>query len=231
MAVEPQPGLRFVCFTDCPDRLSAKGWELLPLASPRHVMGGHFINRYHKFFAHRLFAQARWSIYIDGNLDRCGDFAGLVQALQHSCAGFGAFRHPHGHSLAREVEVCGLGAFDAHDRAVIDSQIAQYLAAGINMEAQILAAYLIVRDHYADGLDRAMQLWWSQICRFARRDQISLPYVLKTSGLEWVALDDTDAAVSALPERRAHARPSLMRRIKRRLARIGLRGPEARPHS
>ena len=207
---------RFVCFTDTPRALTAPGWELRPLVSPNSVQGGRAVNRWHKLFPHRLFPDARHSIYVDGNVRLSGDPVILVEALARAGAAMGAFSHPSGHTLAREVAECRRHRFTRADLAAVDRQIATYRRAGIDFDAQIPTNNVLVRDHAAPGLAEAMDLWWQQLQRFTGRDQVSLPFVLQDTGLPFVLLDrqgGVDPDMVAV----AWHRPPLAARLKRRL--------------
>ncbi|MEL7199669.1 MAG: glycosyltransferase domain-containing protein [Pseudomonadota bacterium] len=196
--------------------MAAAGWELRPLQSPPALTRGHEINRFHKFFAHQLFAGARWSIYIDGNVTFGGLFAQLIAEVSQAKAGIGTFIHPNAHSLRKEAEVCGLGKFDGWDFAKVEAQLAQSARAGVDLDAIIPACYILVRDHEAPQLASAMSLWWSQIFEYTKRDQMSFPYILNQSGLQLQFLDADGGIDSALVIRRNHTRPPFLQRAIRR---------------
>ena len=220
MDARTAPGFDWICFTDKPQRLRAEGWQIRPLQSPPDIADGHYINRYHKFFAQRLFPEAEWSIYIDGSLEFSGDFGRLQEWVMKAKAALGLFMHPHQHDLRKEAEVCALSKFDARDFAVIDEQLAAINCAGVSLDRPIPTGYLLVRDHRAPALASAMDLWWDQVHRFTKRDQISLPYVLHKSGLPWIALDRDVGIDPTLVKVRPHAPLPIHRRILRRFRRI-----------
>ncbi|PEQ10953.1 hypothetical protein B2G71_19230 [Novosphingobium sp. PC22D] len=225
MPVEPVPGVRFVCFTDSTGYLKASGWEIMPLASPARLTSGHDINRYHKFFPHRILPDTKWSIYIDGNIRFAGDWHAMIARVRDADAGLGMFWHPDGHNLATEIAACNrYDKFDDRDRTMIDSQIAFYARHGIDQGLPIPTNNVIVRDHAASGLELGMSLWWSQLFEFTKRDQISLPFVLRQSGLCWQPLDGEGGIDRALLQVVWH-RPPLRTRIRKRLRRqFGIKG-------
>lgn len=216
MPAAPTPLVDYICFTDSPRKLQAPGWTVRPLASPPRLTHGHDANRFHKIFAHRLFPRHRWSIYIDGNIRYAGDLCVMVEAMRDAKAGLAAFRHPNGHDLLTEVDVCGLSKFDARDFIVAEEQLAFYEAAGVDLEATILAACLLVRDHHDPALSDAMRIWWSQLFEFCKRDQVSLPYVLAKGALNVLTLDDAGFRWSNV-EQALHPLPPLPKRLLRRI--------------
>src|SRR5680860_1241693 len=66
-----------VCFSDRPAKAPAT-WEKRPLQSPRRLRSGHDISRFHKVFPHRIFPDARYSVYIDGNVSFHQSYGTLV---------------------------------------------------------------------------------------------------------------------------------------------------------
>ncbi|AJP73895.1 glycosyltransferase domain-containing protein [Sphingomonas hengshuiensis] len=219
MPVPASDAVRFVCFTDSPAYLRAPGWEVRAVESPERLQSGHDINRYHKFFPHRLFPDARWSIYLDGNLRYAGDWRALVDRVAAAGAGLGAFWHPEGHSLAQEIEACRRLKFDARDTACVDRQIALYVGDGARLDAPIPTNNLLVRDHAFPGLADAMSLWWSHLFEFSKRDQISLLHALAQRSVPWQPLDGDGGVDPALVSVIWH-RPPLLARIRKRLRRM-----------
>lgn len=217
-----QPGIRFVCFTDQPRYIQAEGWEIRPLASPQRLTDGHYINRFHKFFPHRLFPDTGWSIYIDGNLRYTGDFRSLVARVRDAEAEIGAFKHPNGHTLAIEADVCALSKFDSWDFSRVEAQIATYVGDGVDATALIPTCFLLVRDHGSPRLAGAMSLWWSQLFEFTKRDQMSFTWVLQQTGLVLQTLDGSDdgAIDPARVHTVKHRKAALWKRGLRKLRRI-----------
>lgn len=206
---------RLVLFSN---RSKRKGWEMHPFVSPPRVKSSHDINRYHKFFPHRLFPQAQFSVYLDGNVAYDGHVMDLVNHVHESGAALGIFTHPDRRTLTQEAEACErLGKFDAHDRTRIDTQLQCYRDDGFDPDRPIGTNYLIVRDHSHPALPMCMSLWWSQIFEFTKRDQLALPYVLWKIGLPSVALDEGPRIDAGRLVRIAHRKGMIMRFVTRSL--------------
>lgn len=222
MPVSEETGLKFVCFSDTPTKINASGWEMRPIRSPSRLSSGHDINRFHKLFAHRLFPTYRWSVYLDGNVRFDGRFADLVARLKLSGHALGAFWHREKHTLLSEVAACKEHKFDRRDSQVIDAQLLQYEMAGLSLDQPIPTNNLLVRDHASDRLPDAMSIWWSHLFEYSKRDQISLLYALKQTGLGWEPLDgrsDEKASINTDLVSTTWHRPPLAKRIERRLRR------------
>lgn len=218
MPATGEPGLRFVCFTDHPEKIDAPGWEKRPLESPDRLTSGHDINRFHKIFAHRLFPDARWSIYLDGSIVLTGNLRDLVDAVERQGAALGAFWHPNGHGLRGEAELCRQYRFDRRDCSLIEEQLEFYRHRGLDLEAKTPMNGVLVRDHSEPNLELAMNIWWAQLFKFTQRDQISLTYSLREAGVPWVALDGDGGIDRGRLSIRFHRRP-FMQRVQMRLRR------------
>jgi Protein of unknown function (DUF616) len=178
-----EPGLRYILFTDARPRRSA-GWDIRPLPPEAQGLGPVLANRWAKFFAHRLFPEARLSLYLDGNLRILGPLAPLFDAFEASGAAIGLSRHPQRHDVEEEVEACiRLRKFTPDDLARLDPQLARYRASGLNFAGELTENGAILRDHRHEGLAPAMDLWWQELTSGVRRDQISLPWVRLSAGL------------------------------------------------
>lgn len=211
-------GMRFICFSDHP-KLSPNGWEIRKPAHPPEIQRPDLVNRYHKFFAHDLFPEAEYSVYVDANLQITGDLGSLVRQLRSSGALLGAARHPERDSYGDEIEVCLRNRkFKGDDALRALAQKAHYDAAGL--PRRLLAAGLLVRQHGSSQLARAMELWWDQVRTYTARDQISLPYVLWKTGLPHTVYDFNILRDNPYTSIHGHGdSPSALRFVKRRLMR------------
>ncbi|UCH47834.1 MAG: DUF616 domain-containing protein [Betaproteobacteria bacterium] len=199
-------GVSFVCFTDAPKK-RVKGWEMQPLAQPSEIHDPALVNRYHKFFSHRVLPDADLSIYVDGNLRIEGDLGPLLDQFIASNVAMACPRHPERSDVIDEARFCEyLGKFNSNDTAVIDKQLATYADDGMPSDAPLSENYLILRNHRAEGLDAAMSLWWDELLRFTRRDQISLPYVLWKTGLPYRLIEENASAPNPYFSRYEHRR-------------------------
>lgn len=214
--------MKCYCFSDRKASLSS-GWIGRDLLSPPRLTSGHDINRYHKVFAHRIFCDVRYSIYLDGNVIYRGEIKKLLEHFRQSGAALGLFRHPQSHSLRDEADACKFyGKFDRFDKSRVSAQINDYIADGFNVDAPIGGNYFLVRDHAHPLLPEAMSLWWSSLFEFTKRDQMSLTFSLWKIGTPWVFLDDNNAFSGDDVLRLSHRRTlsSLFTSFQRRMKRL-----------
>lgn len=177
-------------FTDgnCIEEL---GWEVNELVSQSEVSEPNLINRYHKFFPHRILSETDISIYIDGNIRIVGDIAPLLKKFLESDKIIGVLKHPQRTNIIEECFACfELNKFKAEDKSVIVEQIEDYVKEGFKLDSELYAATVIFRRHAdIEVLDKAMSLWWRQINKYCSRDQISLPYILWKTQVPYEVFD------------------------------------------
>ena len=184
--VRPSPGIEPVLFSDRRPRF-VKGWNWREM--PRAELGPSLANRHAKFFPMKIFPEADYSIYIDANLLVIADLNPLLREFIDSDADIGLFPHSARSDIASEYEFCKeVGKLAPEHHALGAEQIAFYRAEGLPEKHIFTENAVILRRHgrgeaRGAALEAAMELWWEQLARFTRRDQLSLPYVLHRSGL------------------------------------------------
>ncbi len=186
--VVPSPGIEPVLFSDRKPRF-VSGWNWRPMTGEMAKLGPSLGNRYAKFFPQKIFPDADYSIYIDANLLVIGDLNPLLAEFIASDADIGLFPHSARSDIFSELDFCKqVGKLAPKDHALGEAQVAFYRAEGLTEEALLTENSVILRRHgrgeaRGAALDAAMELWWEQLERFTKRDQLSLPYVLSRSGL------------------------------------------------
>jgi len=168
--------VRYVLFSDRQKKI--KGWNVLPISNV--IEGGESLtNRWYKFFPHKVFKEAEYSIYVDGNIRIIGDLKPLIQEFKESRAALGVFKHQHRTTIFQEVEACvEFGKFDEQDEQRVKEQLKTYTESGMPLDQPLTDNGVIFRWHQHPMLSKAMSSWWEQLQDFSKRDQISLPYVI-----------------------------------------------------
>ncbi len=158
-----------------------RGWQRVPFR--RSFDCDITTNRFHKFFAHELFPDAEYSIYLDGNIGVVGDLVPLLDEFIASKCAMGLFRHRDRSTVGEELSAClRMSKFDAADLQLYKKQIQHYRAERMPENQPLNDNGVLFRWHSHPMLATAMDQWWEQFLAFTKRDQISLPYVLwKTS--------------------------------------------------
>lgn len=171
------------CDFDAPQNM---GWTIR--SSVRiDVHRSDLINRYHKFFAHRILSGCDISIYVDGNILLYADPAELIKEFISSDAPIGFAKHPERRQITDELAACiELGKFKMGDEKRAQEQVHKYLVDERYPDNNnLFYGGVIFRNHrYKEALDQAMEMWWREVQEYSARDQISLPYVIWKTGLK-----------------------------------------------
>lgn len=170
---------RFVCFTDDP-KLEPRGWELV-------VDGSHFNddfalkNRFYKIFAHQHLTAYEQSLYVDGQvvLRKCPCRLFDTYLSRTSIA---IPYHRDRDCIYEEAEY--LIRDRKVDADIVRAQMASYRSKEFPAHFGMTENNLVLRRHGDSGLEHAMEMWWQEYSRGARRDQLSLPFVLWKSGIK-----------------------------------------------
>ena len=181
--VAPTPGVDFVLFADRRP-LFVRGWQWRPLPAAVAGMSQTLANRYAKFFPHAVLPEADCSIYVDANTLVLGDLTPLIREFLASGADIGLFPHRERSSLAEEFEFGRqVGKIPPSDVEKGLAQLRRYREEGLPPDPPFTENAIIFRRHGSPALAPAMDLWWSELQAYTRRDQLSLPYVLFKSRL------------------------------------------------
>lgn len=177
------PGVEFVLFTDRRPPL-VRGWKWAPPPAATEGLPDTLVNRYCKFFPHRIFPEADRTIYVDANTLILKDLSPLLAEFEASGAEIGLFPHKQRANIAEELEYgieVGRIPPDAVEKG--REQLRFYAEEGLPADHVFTENAILFRDHRGTRVAEAMELWWEQLERFTRRDQLSLPYVLHKTGL------------------------------------------------
>ena len=187
--VVPTPGVDPVLFSDRRPRF-VSGWNWRPRTEEMAKLNPTLANRHAKFFPMRIFPDADYSIYIDANQLVIADLTPLLREFIASDADIGLFPHSKRTDIYSEFEFCKeVGKIRPPDYALGAEQMDFYRSEGLPEEHCFTENAIIFRRHgrgeaRGEALEAAMQLWWDQLARFTKRDQLSLPYVLDRAKLK-----------------------------------------------
>lgn len=152
-------------------------------------------NQYKEFISERrnakiykvlphLFLDNEITIWLDGNISFAPNVD--IEKFVDEFLGYrdiAFFMHPYRDSLKDEAETCITLKLD--DEIRIRNQVGWYFSHG-PVKRHLLEAGVIVRRN-TDMVNTFNEKWWAHICRWSSRDQISLPYVLSRSEVNYIA--------------------------------------------
>jgi len=177
----PRGGIaaRHVLFTD--EASPAPGWETRRFDMVR--ADAVRTAKAPKVLAHRYAGDGEWSVWIDGNVELIAPARSLIAEVERSGCSIGLFRHPERYCAYAEGAACIKRGKDAAER--IAEQLARYEAEGFPRRYGLAECNVIVRRHNDPAVKQAMEIWWEEIEKGSRRDQISFNYALWRAGLAY----------------------------------------------
>ena len=189
-------GIDLVCFTDDCDAAS-RTWKIRHV-DPRFPLDPVRSARRPKLLAHEYLPDYDESIYVDNSVLLTAEPAEIFGELLPDDVAMGILAHSFRGALRDEFEA--VVAVGADAPWICEEQRSQYEAQDpASLDEQTLWSGLIVRRHHDEAVRRTMALWWEHVLRFSRRDQLSLPLVLRTCGLD-VAVHRLDNLLSHFHE-------------------------------
>jgi hypothetical protein len=168
-------GFDFVAFLDGP--APSRSWQFAPAC--REFADASRNAKIHKVLAHRYFPERKFSLYIDGSILLNASPSDLIESYlgEHDVV---VHRHPDRDCVYREAEICAHHGLDSPE--VIAAQVDRYRREGYPEGGGLAELPVILRRHN-ERVTRFNELWWEEIERGSKRDQISFPYAAARAGL------------------------------------------------
>lgn len=171
---------QFVCFTD-DSRLSAPGWETITLPMSDPIEPPWRTAKRVKILGHERLWDFSQSVWLDGSIAILKPPQEIFQLFSQE---LGLFWHSRG-CVYREAAACISRRKDHPDR--IRRQIERYRDQGHPARWGLWMGGFLFRRH-SQAILEFNQRWWDEVAGSSCRDQLSLPYVLRTSTISYRTL-------------------------------------------
>ncbi|MFO1540447.1 MAG: hypothetical protein ACKOTZ_08365 [Chloroflexota bacterium] len=175
----------WICLTDDPN-LTSTTWRIRHV---RPLLPGDPVSsqRDLKIRAHRVLPEFARSLYIDNTVRLTAPAVDLL-ALLPSGGRLALAPHSFRATVADELDVVAAGDLEDPERL---RETRALLAA---TDPALLAerpwwAGLLLREHLDPAMVELAERWYAAVLRYARRDQLTLGYALRGSGITPIALD------------------------------------------
>lgn len=133
-------------------------------------------NRFVKLHPHLFLKEYDYSLYIDGNIRIMADIQPLIEDMDKRI--LGVHRHDVRNCIYTEANVIMLEKRFEKIKNEVNKQIIAYSNEGFPKHQGLYENPILIRKHNDKKCIDIMELWWSQLEQFSKRDQLSLPYVL-----------------------------------------------------
>lgn len=136
--------------------------------------------RFFKLHPQLLFPEYKYSMFIDANLQMVTDMRPVFKQLESN---FIAIHNQPGRDCvyqeATEIIVIGKA-----DKAPVLEQMKAYKKEGFPEHYGLFRTCVVVREHNNEQCIKLMELWWKEINRYTKRDQLSFTYALWKMGFD-----------------------------------------------
>lgn len=135
-------------------------------------------NRFVKMHSDLLFPNHDYTIYLDGTIQPRTDLTEWIQDMPE--IGIKMFAHPKRNCVYKEIHAClYAGKGNRTDLKQYDQRLKNE---GFPANYGMVEGGVIVRKVGNPLCQEIMDQWWQEYSRYAKRDQLSLPYILWKTG-------------------------------------------------
>ncbi|WP_158588751.1 glycosyltransferase domain-containing protein [Butyrivibrio sp. X503] len=172
-------GVEYVCFTD-QRKLQSDIWNIEYIHTDPSCNHEEVVRKF-KCLPHMFFGEYDSSIWMDASITIKSSMIEMIYKYQNS-ADLMLFPHYERVCIYDEAAVCI--ANHKSDKERIIKQINYYYNNGYQFNNGLYCGGLIVRNHNISEVKKTMEDWHSEIVKYSKRDQISLPYVIDKNRLQ-----------------------------------------------
>lgn len=172
-------GVPVLCFTDKTD-LSCPGVTFIH--SPAFFNDPNRSAKIFKILPHLFLQNYSISIWFDANmLPKEFDLNLLLENVLNR-TNLALFAHPERDCIYKEADFCIAQQRD--NPQTIRNQVENYRQRHYPENNKLYASGFLIRRHLHASIIKLSLLWWAEISKFSRRDQLSMPIVMHENKIE-----------------------------------------------
>jgi hypothetical protein len=135
----------------------------------------------YKILPHKFFPDYEYSLWIDGSIELVVPVQTLIDKYLKD-ANWAQFKHP-GRDCAYEEAVTCIN-LKKDDELIISEQMARYHEEGLPDHAGLNECTILLRRHNEADVIAFDEMWWEEIDKGSKRDQLSYSYCLWKTKLQ-----------------------------------------------
>lgn len=140
----------------------------------------------HKILSHLYFGEYKYSVWIDGSMTLKVPPKDLVREWI-GVADLALYRHPERKSIYEEGKLLWSVPRHRMDNPLINEQLEYYKKDRVG--GGLFDCSVLVRRHNKRAV-LFNEIWWAQVCRWTRRDQLSVVYAMEKSKILVNTIED-----------------------------------------
>lgn len=138
-------------------------------------------NRFFKIHPELLFPDYKYSIYVDSNITICNDLTAMVNQMSGQVMGF----HSHRERDCVYSEAKAANMLGKLSKNSMKKYISYLKSIDMPKHYGLLECNVIAREHNDERCIEIMNQWWElYMSGTSKRDQLSLPIVLRNNGIK-----------------------------------------------
>jgi glycosyltransferase involved in cell wall biosynthesis len=147
--------------------------------------------RFIKTHPHSLLAKYDYTLWVDGNiLLKSGPLYSMILSYMTNATPAVFRRHPARQCIYEEILKCQ--ELKKDDFGTMYYQVQRYLDQGVPKNAGLFETNVIFRNNRDPLVHRFNVLWWSEIARGSRRDQLSVNYACRIATLPFLTFPESE---------------------------------------
>ncbi len=175
----------FVCFTDN-SQLKSKKFDIRLVESTHSDSTRNA--RMYKVLPHKFLSEYKYSIWIDASMKLKKNFDPekmIEKYLKNEK--FAIFKHDERDCVYDEFEICIKHKRD--NVVVMQKQRDFYKESNYPKHTGLVSSGFIIREHNDPHISNFDDMWWKEICKFSKRDQLSFNYVAHKINLHYTKIE------------------------------------------
>lgn len=138
--------------------------------------------KYPKIMIHDIIPGLAYSIWLDGSIRLNDGFNAekVIETYLGDCD-FAVMKHPERDCVYDEAVACA--KWNKDNPHLLAEQSVEYDRAGHPRHWGLYETGVMLRRHTRE-VNRICEHWWAEIMRYSRRDQVSLPFVVRQLGMK-----------------------------------------------
>lgn len=179
-------GIDYICFTDN-KQLKSNIWDIRYLENDQSIDSTRNARKI-KILAHKYLPEYEYSIWVDANFKILDNPVILIEKhLSESL--LAAYNHSGGRNcIYAEADACI--RLNKDDPIIINKQTKVYKDEGYPEFNGLVETGILLRKHNDIKSVEAMEIWWEQIMKYSKRDQISFNYVMWKLNFAYNSIDE-----------------------------------------
>ena len=169
---QPEKDIEYICFSDKP--IESKTWKIRPVPNFLKIFEPAKIARCIKILPHLFLSEYSTSLWVDGSIEVLG---GVKEFIEQNLKDYFAIsKHPDRICVYQEAEAVIRLNKDIPE--IVNAQIEEYRRNGYPQNSGMIQSGIIIRNHNDKRCIMLCELWWKEVKKHSKRDQLSFNYCI-----------------------------------------------------